>query len=85
MPDTAYPGKGKVKFSDGMVKNADGDNIPTFQEAQTASSKCGCGPDCCNNVYHWRDQATDEHFVEYVLNGAKVLQLYSDFLANPPA
>ena len=79
-----YPGKNKATFTTGAIKDADGNAIDTLQEAQKISSQCGCGPDCCNNVYHWLDQETGAHYVEYVSGGVKVLQLHSAFLTDGP-
>ncbi len=81
MAKTKKPG---AHFVAGMVTDAKGKTLLTLEEAQIASSKCGCGPDCCNNVYHWRDLTTNEHYVTYINNGVSRVQLYSDFVANGP-
>ena len=52
------------------------------QEAEREAALCGCGRDCCDDTEHWIDKTTKEHYVEYVNNGAKVLELYSAYAAR---
>lgn len=61
----------------------DGRKVVTHDEYHDKKARqCGCGQDCCNNVYHWTDKVTGERYVEYVSNGQKVLEKYSDFLST---
>lgn len=73
---------GKVKYKNGLVGSKNHPNLTEQVVAWREDALCGCGPNCCDNMYHWTDVVTSVHYVEYVMNGAKVLKTYADFLAN---
>lgn len=68
-----------VSASKGTLWKAGSDSgFNTLNDAVAYVFKC-CGPDCCENVYRWKDKNTGEKYVEYVLDGVKVLELESDY------
>lgn len=73
-----------VKAAKGSLWKSIDEGFNTLNDAIAEVFKC-CGPDCCENVYRWKDKGTGETYVEYVLNGVKVLETETDYKAKKEA
>lgn len=60
-----------IDIISGIIKNLrTGESITDFGVAidETSKERC-CGPDCCDNIYRWKDVVTGNAYVTYVKNG----------------
>jgi hypothetical protein len=73
-----------VKAAKGFLWKSLDVGYNTLNDAVSEVFKC-CGPDCCENVYRWKDKDTGDTYVEYVLTGAKVVELESAYKVKKEA
>lgn len=50
-------------------------SFKTLREALDASSKCGCGLDCCENEFRMRDKSTGETRTMYWEDGVLTVKI----------